>query len=114
MDTTLPPEQMAARLGKLTASRIADATAKLANGRWGASRATYMADLVAERLTGVSAERYVSKEMLWGIETEAHAKRAYEWFHEPIQAVGFVDHPDRKSTLLNSSHVSESRMPSSA
>ena len=26
----------------------------------------------------------------------------------------FRDHPDRKSTRLNSSHVSESRMPSSA
>jgi hypothetical protein len=94
MDTTLSPEHVAARLGKLTASRIADATAKLASGKWGASRANLMADLIAERLTGVQADRFVSKEMLWGIETEAQARAAYEWENDcSVIAVGFVDHP---------------------
>lgn len=93
IDTTLSPDQIAARLGKLTASRIADATAKLASGKWGASRANYMAELIAERLTGVQASRYVNAEMLWGIETEAQARAAYEFYYSPVTVTGFVDHP---------------------
>lgn len=92
-DTTLSPEQIAARLGKLTASRIADATAKTASGKWGASRANYMAELIAERLTGVQASRYVNAEMLHGIETEPQARAAYEFYYAPVVQVGFVDHP---------------------
>jgi len=94
MDTALSPEMIAARLGKLTASRIADATAKTAGGKWGASRANYMAELIAERLTGVQADRFVSKEMLWGIETEPQARAAYEFLHDATVApMGFVEHP---------------------
>lgn len=94
IETTLSPEMIAARLGKLTASKIADATSKLASGKWGGSRATYMGDLIAERLTGVQTERFVSKEMLWGIETEAQARAAYEWqFDCSVETVGFLDHP---------------------
>lgn len=93
IDTTLSPEHVAARLGKLTASRIADATAKLASGKWGASRANYMAELIAERLTGVQASRYVNAEMLHGIETEPQARAAYEFFYSPVVQVAFVAHP---------------------
>lgn len=92
IDTTLSPEQTAARLGKLTASRIADATAKTKTGH-GASRANYMAELLVERITGVPTERYVSKEMIWGIETEAQARAAYSFFNEAVTPVGFVSHP---------------------
>lgn len=93
IDTSLSPEQAAARLGKLTASRIADATAKTQKG-YGASRANYMAELLVERITGVAADRFVTKEMLWGIEKEADAKAAYEFYHDSaVEAVGFVDHP---------------------
>ena len=45
------PEWFSARLGKVSASRMADMTAKTKTG-WGASRANYAAELVAERLTG--------------------------------------------------------------
>ena len=94
MDTTLSPEMVLARLGRLTASRIGDATAKTAAGKWGASRANYLAELVAERLTGVQAERFVSKEMLWGIETEPQARAAYEFFCDAtVTPLGFVEHP---------------------
>lgn len=94
MDTTLSPEMVAARLGRLTASRIGDATAKTAGGKWGASRANYLAELVAERLTGAQAERFVSKEMLWGIETEAQARAAYSFFNDAtVTPAGFVPHP---------------------
>lgn len=53
MDNTIQgsPEWLALRLGKVTASRIADLTAKTKSG-WGASRANYMAQLIVERLTG--------------------------------------------------------------
>jgi hypothetical protein len=93
IETTLSPEMIAARLGKLTASRIADATAKIAKG-WGASRANYMAELIAERLTGVQADRFVSKEMLHGIVTEPDAIAAYEYWNDvDVDPMGFVDHP---------------------
>jgi hypothetical protein len=53
-----------------------------------------MAELIAERLTGVQAERFVSKEMLWGIETEAQARAAYEFLHDAsVAPMGFVEHP---------------------
>lgn len=82
-----------ARLGKLTASRIADAVAKTKSG-WGASRANLMADLVCERLTGVPAERYVNGAMQYGIDTEPEARSAYEFeLGVTVQEVGFIDHP---------------------
>lgn len=93
IDTSLTPEQTAARIGKLTASRIADATAKTQKG-YGASRANYMADLLVERITGVPTERFVTKEMLWGIEKEPDGKNAYEFFYDcEIAPCGFIDHP---------------------
>lgn len=93
IDTSLTPEQTEARIGKLTASKIADATAKTTKG-YGASRVNYMSDLLVERLTGVPSERFVSKEMLWGIEKEPDAKAAYEFFHDAeIVACEFIDHP---------------------
>jgi hypothetical protein len=93
IDTSLSPEQAAARIGKLTASRIADATAKVAKG-YGASRANYMGELLVERLTGAQSERFVSKEMLWGIEKEPDAKAVYEFFYDvTVDACGFFNHP---------------------
>lgn len=93
IDTSLTPEQTAARVGKLTASKIADATAKTTKG-YGASRANYMADLLVERITGVPTERFVTKEMLWGIEKEPEAKNAYEFFYDcEIVPCDFLDHP---------------------
>lgn len=82
-----------ARLGKLTASRIADATAKTKTG-WGASRANLMAELVVERLTGQPAERFVNGAMQHGIDTEPEARAAYEFeLGVTVTEVGFLDHP---------------------
>ena len=82
-----------ARLGKLTASRIADAVAKTKTG-WGASRANLMAELVCERLTGVPAERFVNAAMQYGTDTEPEARSAYEFeLGVTVQEVGFIDHP---------------------
>jgi predicted phage-related endonuclease len=82
-----------ARLGWLTASRMADATARIKSG-YGSSRANLMAALVCERLTDVPMETYFSKEMQWGIEHEAEAIAAYEWtFDATVTPIGFVRHP---------------------
>lgn len=92
-DTTLTPEHAAQRLGRVTASRIADVVAMTKTG-WGASRQNYRAELIAERLTGMQAARFVNKEMLHGIETEPYARDAYEFrFDCDVQPGGFWLHP---------------------
>ncbi len=90
------PEWKAARLGCATASRVADIVAKTKTG-WGASRANYMAQLIAERLTGESQESYTNAAMQWGLDTEPHARAAYEFYQgSPVQEIGFVLHPTIK------------------
>jgi putative phage-type endonuclease len=82
-----------ARIGKVTASRIADVTARIKNG-WGASRANYMAELIAERLTSTQAESYTNAAMTWGIEHEAEARMAYEFYTDATVGLGgFLVHP---------------------
>lgn len=86
-------EWFEARRGKVTASRIADVVAKTRNG-WGASRANYAAQLIAERLTGTVAESFTNAAMKWGTETEPMARTAYEFFRDcEVEQVGFIDHP---------------------
>jgi putative phage-type endonuclease len=81
------------RLGKVTASRIADVVATTKSG-YGASRANYMAELVAERLTGVPAEHYTNAAMQWGIDHENDARTAYSFYaNTEVEPAGFVDHP---------------------
>lgn len=82
-----------ARLGWLTASRIADATAKTKTG-YGASRANLMAALICERLTDTPMESYTNAAMQWGIDHEPEAIAAYEWhFNATVEPIGFVRHP---------------------
>lgn len=87
------PEWFAIRLGKVTASRVADVVAKTKTG-WGASRANYMADLIAERLTGETMPAFANAAMQWGTEQEPNARAAYEFRTDTeILPVGFVIHP---------------------
>ena len=87
------PEWHAMRCGKVTASKIADMLAKTKTG-WGASRANYRAQLVAERLTGVIAEGYTNAAMEWGTQTEAEARAAYSFYCDAdVGLVDFVNHP---------------------
>lgn len=83
------------RLGKLTASRMADAVGKQKrSGEYKEARKKYMIELIAERLTGMSADQYLSSSMLWGIETEPQARAAYEAkTGERVIKTGFCDHP---------------------
>lgn len=86
-------EWKAARLGKLTASRMADAVARTKSG-WGASRANLMASLMVERLTGQPADSYTNDAMKWGTETEPQARSAYSFITDAdVEQVGFIDHP---------------------
>jgi putative phage-type endonuclease len=86
-------EWKAARLGKVTASRVADVVAKTKTG-WGASRANYMAELLVERLTGVPADAYTNTAMQWGTITEPEARMEYQLSTGcEVQQVGFVPHP---------------------
>lgn len=86
-------EWVRARLGRLTASRIADATTRTKSG-WGASRANLMAALVAERLTGVPQDTFTNAAMQWGSETEPQARAAYEFYRDcTVEQVGFIEHP---------------------
>lgn len=87
-------EWYALRRGKVTASRIADVVATIKSGGYGASRATYMAQLIAERLTGETQDSYVSAAMQNGIDTEPEARAAYEFRTDAeVAEAGFVDHP---------------------
>ena len=87
------PEWFAARLGKVTASKVSDVVAKTKSG-WGASRANYMAALIAERLTQTPADSFSNAAMQWGTEQEPLARVAYEFFTgRDVEQVGFVDHP---------------------
>jgi len=86
------PEWHAVRLGKATASRIADIVAKTKSG-YSASRANYAAQLISERLTGQVQESYTNAAMQWGIDTEPQARAAYAFMTDiDVSEVGFVDH----------------------
>lgn len=86
-------EWYAARLGKLTASRIAEALATIKSG-WGASRANVRAELVCERLTGIPTDTYTNAAMQWGIDHEPDARAAYEFYRDyDVELVAFIDHP---------------------
>lgn len=83
-----------ARLGRLTASRVADMMAKTRNG-WGASRANYAWELAIERLTGEPTPSFCSPAMQWGVDTEDHARAAYQ-IHAlcTVEEIGFIEHPE--------------------
>jgi hypothetical protein len=69
-------EWIQARLGKVTASRVADVMARTKSG-YSASRKNYMAELVCERLTRTPSEHFESAAMKWGTDTEPLARSAY-------------------------------------
>jgi putative phage-type endonuclease len=87
------PEWKALRCGRVTASRVADVVAKTKTG-YSASRANYLAQLIAERLTGTAAETYTNAAMQHGTETEPEARDAYCFYHGvTVEQVAFVPHP---------------------
>jgi len=89
---------LAARVGIVTASRVADIIATTKSGP-STSRAAYMGELVAEQMTGVSAApTFMNDDMRRGIELEPAARFAYEMQTDQIvQKVGLVLHPTMKA-----------------
>ena len=86
----------AARIGKVTASRVADVLAKTKTG-YSATRDNYMAQLVCERLTGEKGESFTNAAMQHGTDTEPLARAAYESLKDVlVDEVGFVPHPSIK------------------
>ena len=114
------PEWHAIRLGKVTASRVADVIAKTKTGA-SASRANYMAELIAERLTGEPAEKFTNIAMQWGTEKEPDARSAYEFRTDAtVREIGFVIHPTIDASgaspdgLVNDDGLVEIKCPNTA
>jgi len=86
-------EWFAVRMGKVTASRVADVIAKTKTG-YSTSRENYLAQLVCEVLTGKPAESYSNAAMQWGVDQEPLARAAYESYQNVlVDEIGFVVHP---------------------
>ena len=86
-------EWFTARLGKVTASRVADVIAKTKPG-CSTSRDNYMAQLICERLTGQKGESFTNAAMEHGTQTEPLARSAYENARNLlVKEVGFINHP---------------------
>ena len=86
-------EWFVARLGKVTASRVADVLAKIKTGE-SASRKNYKMELVVQRLTGKQGESFTNAAMEHGVTNEPFARMAYEAHTGTfVKEEGFVDHP---------------------
>jgi putative phage-type endonuclease len=82
-----------ARCGRVTASRIADLVARTKTG-WSASRAAYLGQILAERLTGKPAVIPTTAPMRWGLDYEPLAKAAYAYRTDlDIEEAPFILHP---------------------
>jgi len=89
-------EWFAQRIGKVTASRVADLLATIKSGE-SASRRNYRMQLVCERLTGKKEETFTNVHMERGIELEPIARSLYEMKNNFfVTEVGFVEHPTIK------------------
>jgi putative phage-type endonuclease len=87
------PEWHQLRLGKVTASRVADILAKTKTGP-SASRNNYLIELALQRVTKALEESYTNSAMEWGIQTEPQARVAYEVkTNNFVDQVAFIDHP---------------------
>lgn len=111
----------AARLGKVTASKVKDVMAKGRGGAPSATRQNYMMQLLCERLTGKREEGFTSAAMQRGTELESLARAAYEirtgnivdetgcFSHSKID--GFMASPDG---LVGSVGLIECKCPNTA
>lgn len=109
-----------ARIGKVTASRVADLLAKTKSG-YSTSRDNYMAQLVCERLTKQKAESFTNAAMQHGVDTEPLARLSYEVANNVlVDEVGFVPHPSiimagaSPDGLVNDDGLIEIKCPNTA
>lgn len=113
-------EWLKIRLGKVTASGVADVLAKTKTGV-SASRGNYLIKLAIQRVTGVVEESYTNDAMQWGIDNEAQARVAYEVASGNfVDQIAFVDHPSIEwfgaspDGLINDDGLVEIKCPNSA
>jgi putative phage-type endonuclease len=86
-------EWFKARMGKVTASRVADILAKTKTG-YSTSRGNYLMELALQRITGTIDKGFTNDAMAWGTATEPQARMAYETHTGVfVDEIGFVDHP---------------------
>lgn len=87
------PEWFAFRLGKVSASRVADVMAKTKTG-YAASRKNYMMELLCQRLTNKREEGYTNAAMQRGTDLEPVARSWYEIQKGVmVEEVGCFEHP---------------------
>ena len=91
------------RIGMVTASRVGDVVGRNKPkkgqdiGEYSKARYNYLLEVVAERLTGLSATRFVTPWMEEGNEQEPYARAAYELTQEDEVLPGaFAIHPQNK------------------
>ncbi len=81
------------RLGKVTASKMSDVLSKGRGTAPSKMAETYMMELIAERLTGLSKPFFENDAMRWGAETEPQARSMYEINNDfvSVEEVAFVE-----------------------
>lgn len=84
-----------ARIGCLTASRMADVLAvSKRDGKPLEARNKYLMELVAERMTDSAVDHFVTSDMQWGLDHEIEAKAAYGQVKNcDVDPAGFILHP---------------------
>lgn len=114
------PEWHQLRLGKVTASRVADILAKTKTGA-SASRGNYLIELALQRVTKTIEGSYTNAAMEWGTQTEPQARVAYEVkTGNFVDQIAFVDHPTivgfgcSPDGLVGSDGLIEIKCPNSA
>lgn len=87
-------EWFAARIGKVTASRVKDVMATGRGGSPSATRKNYMMELLCERLSGETAPSFSTPAIRRGIALEPVARGMYEMDSpHDVKEVGLIDHP---------------------
>lgn len=116
----LTPEWFEIKLGKVSASHIADVMATVRSGE-AATRRNYRAKLIAETLTGEYEETFQSAAMERGIIMEPKAAMAYE-FEKGVSTaqIGWADHPSIDNAgaspdrIVNHDGLAEIKCPNTA
>ena len=86
-------EWLTMRLGKVTASRVAEVLSKGRGASPSQKEKSYMIELIAETLTAQSKPFFENDAMRWGTETEPQARSMYEINNDflTVKEVAFIE-----------------------
>lgn len=83
-----------ARVGCVTASKVADIVRTNQNGKFSAKRASYFDMIVAERMTGKPQDWKEVRSLTERADMEPEARACYTFYTgEEVTLVGFIQHP---------------------